>query len=132
MFSIFLDYQIRRIPDLVHPPFLLTGYPMESQTGYIQIQIQNLEEGLPFGEWCCYFEVNNCVFVAPGAAKVSMVVASWLGEVIRWPTGAQILNLTVWRGSILDNFLSNSNMYEAKGVQMEAPKYGIRKVSKKM
>ena len=44
-------------------------------------------------------EVNNCVVEAPGAAKVSMVVASWVGEVIRRPTGAQILNLSVSRWS---------------------------------
>jgi len=30
-----------------------------------------------------HFGIKNCVFVAPGAAKVSIVVASWLGEVIR-------------------------------------------------
>ena len=57
--------------------------------------------------------------------------AKWLGEVIRWPTGAQILNLSVWRGPISDHFLSNSSIYEAKGVQIEAPKYGCTKVFKK-
>ena len=30
-----------------------------------------------------HFELKTVIFKAPGAAKVSMVVASWLGEVIR-------------------------------------------------
>ena len=69
--------------------------------------------------------------VAPGAAKVNMVVASWLGEVIGWPTGAQILNWLSERDPILDHILSNSNIYEAKGVQIDAPTYVSTKVFKK-
>ena len=34
-------------------------------------------------------------------------------------------------GPILEHFLSNSSIYEAKGVQIEAPKYAFRKVFKK-
>ena len=81
--------------------------------------------------------------VAPGTPQVSRVVASWLGEVIRWPTGAQMLNLgdqlgpkcSIWLsegGPISDHFLPNSSIYEAKGVQIEAPTYASRKVLKKM
>ena len=34
-------------------------------------------------------------------------------------------------GPILEHFLSNSSIEEAKGVQIEAPKYAFRKVFKK-
>ena len=34
-------------------------------------------------------------------------------------------------GAIWDHFLLNSSIYEAKGVQIEAPKYAFRKVLKK-
>ena len=34
-------------------------------------------------------------------------------------------------GPISDHFLSNSSIYEAKGVQIETPKYAFRKVLKK-
>ena len=69
----------------------------------------------------------ECIF----CVCVCVVMTTWLGEVIKSFTGVQILNLSVRRGPILDNFLHNSSIYEAKGVQIEAPKYAFRKVLKK-
>ena len=94
----------------------------------------NLEEGqhlenilvticLYWGSFERHSIVESCVFVVSGTAKGSMMLARWLGEVIRSPRNCKFC---LSEGDpILDYFLFNSSISEDGEGEIDVPEHSF-------